>query len=100
MSQRYTCIGHRQGSKTWIHHLFFVLILEAADGKAHGAFPAARDPSSCQPLVSAAWPHSGPSGGSGTSLDPGLNESFTYISLTIFNHPTNDSLIPLNTCKI
>lgn len=25
---------------------------------------------------------------------------FTYISLTIFNHPTNDSLIALNACKI
>lgn len=42
----------------------------------------------------------GPFVGFITTVDPDLNESFTYISLKIFNHPTNDILIALNNCKI
>ena len=86
--------------RVWICCLFFVLILKTAHGQSHCGslqlwthFPAS--------LLGPLLDHTlGPPCGSIISLDSDLNESFTYILFTIFNHSTNNILIALNDCKI
>lgn len=58
-----------------IHLSFFVLILKAAGHKSHGIVLAALNLFSCRPLGLTTL---GPRGGSISSLDSDLNESFTH----------------------
>lgn len=58
-----------------IHLLFFVLILKAVCDKSHGIVPAAPNPFSCRLLGLTTL---GSHGGSISSLDSDLNESFTH----------------------